>query len=417
MKVKAGALLKENFKIAVASIRSNKLRTILTILIIAFGIMALVGIETAVDSIKKSVEDSFNQMGAISFTINRQYDRFRVSNERQRRRGHEHISYRQASEFKQNYTIPANVAVNTSVLWDAVIKYESEQTNPNVIVRGIDEAYLGINALEIDKGRNFSSTEVEYGTNVAIIGQDIVKTLFKNNPNRVLGENININGVRYAIVGILKAKGMTSGRADMQVLIPLNSARTYFPSPNQNFAIQVAPFNESKFDDAISEAEGLFRIIRRVLPGDPSDFDVRRSDARMQESAQMLQYVTIVALIIGIITLLGAAVGLMNIMLVSVTERTREIGTRKAIGAKSSTIKQQFLFEAILIGQVGGALGIVLGILAGNVVSIIAGSAFVIPWFWIIIGVTLCFLVSIASGYIPAVRAARLDPIEALRYE
>lgn len=417
MKVKAGALIKENFKIAVASIRSNMLRTVLTVLIIAFGIMALVGIETAVDSIKKSVEDSFSQVGTQSFTIRRQYERFRVSNQRQRKRGHEHISYRQAADFKQNYKEPAYVSINTSISGVATIKYGSEQTNPNAIIQGVDESYLVINALEVDKGRNFSSTEVEHGTNVAIVGQDIVKTLFKDKRNPIIGEDINVNGVRYTIIGTLKGKGATSGRSDMQVLVPVLSARVYYPYPNQSFNIQVLPYNKDRLNMAIEEAEGLFRIIRRILPSDDADFDVRRGDAAMQEQFKILGFVTLVALIIGVITLLGAAVGLMNIMLVSVTERTREIGTRKAIGAKSSTIKQQFLFEAILIGQMGGIIGIVLGILAGNVVSIIADTAFVIPWKWIATGVGLCFVVSVVSGYIPAVKASRLDPIEALRYE
>ena len=417
MKIRAGALLKENFRIAVASILSNKLRTILTILIIAVGIMALVGIETAVDSIKKSVQDSFGQMGTLSFSITRQYDRFRVSNQHQRRRGHEHISYKQAIDFKNNYKVLTNVAINTSVSGNATVKYASEQTNPNTSVRGVDELYLTVNALEIDKGRNFSSSEIEYGTSVAIIGQDIVKTLFKDSRNPIIGEGINVSGVKYTIIGTIKSKGASAGSTDRQVFIPALNARSYFPSPNQNFTIQIQPYGNVDLDYAISEAEGLFRIIRRTLPADPSDFNIRRSDAILQESGKILGMVTIIAFVIGSITLLGAAVGLMNIMLVSVTERTREIGTRKAIGAKSSTIKQQFLFEAILIGQFGGALGIVGGILAGNVVSLIAGSAFVIPWVWILVGVGLCLFVSVASGYIPAVKAARLDPIEALRYE
>lgn len=313
--------------------------------------------------------------------------------------------------------MPANVAVETWITGTATVTANGLKTNPNIGVGGGDEGYLVANGVELDKGRMFSAFDMEIGNNVAIIGNELVKKLFPGKKS-VLDEYISVNGVRYRIIGTFKPKGNSfGGGVDRWVVIPVSNARVNFSRPNQSFYINITPEDPTMMNDAIGEAESLFRQIRRLTPSDESDFNIEQSDSIAQLMLDMMGNVTIAAFVISFITLLGAAVGLMNIMLVAVTERTREIGTRKAMGATFKTIKQQFLFESIMIGQLGGLLGIVLGILVGNALPIFTGGSFTVPWLWMLVAVAVCFLVSVASGYIPAVRAARLDPIEALRSE
>jgi putative ABC transport system permease protein len=250
---------------------------------------------------------------------------------------------------------------------------------------------------------------------VTVIGNGIVPLFGGIDP---VGEFLNIEGRRYQVIGVLKTKGASfGGGADKQLFIPLGNARSVYGGDDMNYEIKIQPLEGADPQEAYEEAEIRFRNVRRLSPTDDTDFRIERSQDMLERSMETMRIVTIVAFIIGFITLLGAAVGLMNIMLVSVNERTREIGTRKAMGATSRTIKQQFLFEAIVIGQLGGLGGIVLGILAGNLTSLAMDTPFVVPWLWMLLGVVVCLVVSILSGYIPAVRASRLDPIEALRYE
>jgi putative ABC transport system permease protein len=298
----------------------------------------------------------------------------------------------------------------------ATVKYGSEETNPNVNVTGVDENHLTVSGYEIDRGRNFSADEVAGGRRLVLIGSEIAKDLFAVDEDPV-DKIISVSGLKVQVAGVLKSKGSSAMNSDRVCLIPVTTARQYFSLPSMNFNIAVMPVNPVNLDMMTGEAEAMFRVIRNLNPKDESDFNISKSDSILNLLLKNIRYVTLAATLIGVITLFGAAVGLMNIMLVSVTERTREIGVRKAVGAKPRTIKYQFLFESIMIGQMGGALGIVLGIVIGNVVSAALSSSFVVPWFWVFTGVVVCFIVGIVSGYAPAVKAANIDPIEALRYE
>lgn len=408
------SLFKENLRIAFSSIRSNLLRTVLTIFIIAFGIMALVGILTAIDSIKDSISSQFRSMGANTFSIVNRDNRVRVGGRVERYRS---IEFREAMKFKEDYKFPALVSIATNASQIATVKYKSEKTNPNITVIGSDENYLITSGYEIKNGRNFSVNDILSNAHVVIIGSGLANNLFKKGEDN-LDKVISIGNGKYKIIGVLKEKGSSFGSSgDKICILPITSVRQYFSRPNMNFRISVLPNDSKLLEAAVNEAEGSFRVIRKLRSFENNNFSIETSDSLSNLLIENIKYVTIAATIIGIITLFGAAIGLMNIMLVSVTERTREIGIRKAIGAKSSTIRRQFLYESILIGQLGGFFGIILGILIGNVVSLVTDGIFIIPWLWILSGVILCFIVGLVSGLFPAIKASKLDPIISLRYE
>ncbi len=407
----------ENVRTSFNAIKGSKLRTVLTVPIIAFGIMALVGISTAIDALEKSLVENLMSMGSNTFTIQNRQSNVQIGNGPRRSQVYPPISFREAMDFKSQYAFPALVSVSTNASSIATVKYNTEKTNPNIEIIGTDENFMLTSSTELQSGRNFSEHEAFYGSHVAVIGAEIAKTLFKRNEDPQ-DKIISIGPGKYKVIGVVKEKGTGMGFSpDRQVLLPITNVRQYFSRPNMSFTINVLPQSSQNVDAAVGEAIGVFRVIRQNKIGDENDFDISKSDQLLEMLAENTKSIKLAALVIGFITLFGAAIGLMNIMLVSVSERTREIGIRKSLGATRLTIRNQFLAEAIIIGQLGGICGIILGVLAGNIVTFFTDTSFLIPWMWIGIGVLLCLIVALVSGILPAIKAARLDPIESLRFE
>jgi len=411
--------LLENIKVALRSIRSNLLRALLTLLIIAVGITCLVGMLTAIDTILFSMNNSFNRMGANSFRV------YPASNSIQtRQRGRETkradpIDFKQAMNFKEEFDFPsAMVSINTFCQWNSVVKFKNKKTNPNIRLIGIDENYLVASAYDLAAGRNFSISEIQNGDHKIIIGDELVSNLFDKNQEAAIGEILHVGNTRYKVIGVLASKGSSMTQSnDRRVFIPLLNAKRYYGYANRNYDVMIALKDPSKMEQATAEATGLLRNIRRLKATQKNDFEIRRSDGILETLKEMTAEIRWATIAIALMTLLGAAIGLMNIMLVSVTERTREIGVRKALGATRFNILFQFLMEAVVITLIGGIMGIILGVIVGILVAKFIGGIFVVPYNWMAVGIIVCIFVGVISGIYPALKASRLDPIDSLRYE
>jgi putative ABC transport system permease protein len=298
----------------------------------------------------------------------------------------------------------------------ALVRYESKKTNPNVKIFAIDENYLTVSGFSISEGRLFTNTEISNGQSVALVGKDVINKLFEKG-DTILQKMIAIGNTKYKLVGVLASKGASQVSSDNQVMIPVLSAKYNMGDQNTSYIINVMVNDASVIEQAVEECSGTLRSIRKVPLGGEDDFSVVKSDRLASQVLDQLSYVRYATLVIGFLTLVGAGIGLMNIMLVSVNERTREIGISKAIGARRKTILIQFLIESVTICMIGGVIGIVLGIALGNLVGLALQSGFIIPWLWIFLGLVFTFIIGLVAGIYPAMKAADLDPVVALRYE
>lgn len=387
-------------------------------MIIAVGISSLVGMLSAIDGIFYSMNKNFNRMGANSFTVRRAAETIKSSRNRKARNA-DNILFDQAIEFKEKYDFAdAVVSINTYCTGGATAKYKNKKTNPTTKVIGVDENYFTTSSFEMEAGRNFSRNEIESGTSKAVLGKDIVNDLFGGKAEKALGQIILVNNDRYKVIGTLEQKGSSSGGSnDRRIFIPLLNAKKIYGYPTKHYEISTSVSNPLNMDDAISAAIGRMRIVRRLKASEANDFTIRKSDGVLNQLKEMTSSLQIGTIVIAMLTLLGAAIGLMNIMLVTVTERTREIGVRKALGATSENILFQFMIEAIVICLLGGLLGIVFGIIIALVVVKLINGVFVVPWNWMLLGIIVCVIVGLISGIYPALKASRMDPIESLRYE
>jgi putative ABC transport system permease protein len=409
-----------NFQEGLKSISANLLRSILTALIIAIGITSLVGILTAIDGMKASINNSFSNLGANSFEIrSKRTDRGRSTAGVEEKK-YEPLQYFEVKKFKNLFKYSQNVSVSTYVSWSAEIKRLSKKTDPNIRIVGANENFLNLEGFNIETGRNFSSYEVKFGRPVALIGNEMVNKLFEENEEPI-DKEIACFGNKYKVIGVLKKEGALGGEgaADRTVIIPIESAiRLNTGWTNFRYYINVGVETAEQLEYVQGQATGLMRSIRQDPIGQENSFEISRNLTLEERLEEISSYLRIGGFIIGFITLLGASVGLMNIMLVSVTERTREIGIRKAIGANPRKIREQFLIEAIVICLFGGLGGVIFGIGIGNLISnLVSAGTFIVPWLWVIVGFAICIVVGLVSGTYPAFKASRLDPIEALRFE
>ncbi|MEP7233132.1 MAG: ABC transporter permease [Ginsengibacter sp.] len=420
----------DSFSLAFRTIKSNKLRTGITVAIIAFGIMALIGIITAIASMNQSLAENFATMGANGFAlrfrdrevhIGRRNDvkKTNVSSLKQKNSNTGKIfTYQEAKLFKERYNFPARVSISIRGPGNVVVSNETVKTNPNIAMRGGDENYLLQSGYKLSAGRNFNTIDVQSGRSICILGNGVAKKLYGDNTSRAVDKIIKVAGISYRVIGVLKDKGSSALlNADNVVITTYNNIRRLFPTDGTSFDIGVTVNDLNDIEAAIGEAKGTFSPIRKVAIDEENNFYIDKSDSLAEVFMNSLGAITTAAAFIGLITLIGAAIGLMNIMLVAVNERTREIGLIKAIGGTRKSIRTQFLFESVLISLLGAIFGIILGVLVGNIVGMFLSTGFVVPWGWVVTGIVVCSAVGLFAGLYPAVKAARLDPIVALRYE
>lgn len=408
-------IFNETLNIAFDSVKANKLRSILTLLGICIGVFSIIAVMTAIQVLQSSIETGLNQLGGNTFQIQRLPNGPTSREERESLRNRKEITYAEALQVKEKSTIPLYIGIEAWSFGD-LIKSEYETSRPNVQIAGGDYGFFPNNSYDIDKGRSITEDDVNFERDVAVIGMDVVKKLFPNSDP--IGQTIQFKGFKFQVIGTLIERGESFGNSfDNIVIIPITNFFTIYGTKGKDIHITVMAPSGEMMEAAQDETSQILRSARKVPAGDDNDFFIFSNDSVIAGFNSFTAAFKIAAAVISFVALLAAGIGIMNIMLVSVTERTKEIGIRKAIGAQKRSILFQFVSEAIILCQFGGFLGIALGALVGNVVALLLDIPPVFPYLWAFIGVMVCSIIGIVFGAYPAYKAANLDPIEALRYE
>ncbi|MFH1194682.1 MAG: ABC transporter permease [bacterium] len=406
----------ELFSVAFSSLRSNKLRSSLTMLGIIVGIFSIISISTVISMLQTSIEEGVSALGKNTFQIQK-FPMFSASHSEWMKlmRNRKDITLEEYYSLKDKLVEAKSVGAEQ---WQGgkILKFGNKETNPNIAICGMTPEAFPTNNFTVEDGREFSHRDVDSYANVIVLGKDITKVLFPTiNP---IGQEIWFDGHRATIIGVLESQGQVFGQSqDNFALVPITTFQSYYGKRSNSINITVMAYDRDSYESLMEVAEGYFRTIRKVPAGEDNDFTIRTNQAVLDQINSITSGVRIGSYVIAAIALLAAGIGIMNIMLVSVTERTREIGIRKAIGAKKINILVQFLIEAVTLCLLGGIVGLVLGILAGNFAGSLLEATALIPIDWIIIGISLCVIIGVTFGTYPAYKAANLDPIEALRYE
>ncbi|MBX7120872.1 MAG: ABC transporter permease [Opitutaceae bacterium] len=404
----------ETIKLALVALAANKLRSGLTMLGIAVGVFSVIGVMTVISGVRSSIESGLNVLGANSFQITK-FPAISFGGPQQRFSNRRDIDYKMAERFKSMMGEDVNVSLQLR-RGGRVVSYHDRRTNPNISLGGADENFVTSRNYDISAGRNLGIEDVEFGRSVVVLGSDIVERLFIN--EEPLGRQVRIDGQTYTVVGVTAPKGSSFGQSqDNFAIVPITQFLEAYGRERRSVSINVQAGSQAELARVQEKAIGVMRLIRGLAPEDGNDFEIFSNESLIEAFNRIAGAVAVGAFVISAIALLASGVGVMNIMLVSVTERTKEIGIRKSIGAKKRNVLVQFLIEAVVLSLIGGLAGVVVGIVGGNVVAALLNSGLVFPWAWAAAGVAVCSGIGVAFGLYPAWKAASLDPIEALRYE